>query len=313
MQLREFAQKIRLRDAFDGREGSRSKSVAPPTIRAPRAQTIRRSLVTALYAILALAPVAIAQEPKAKPDPVATPPVKEVSPEAPVKTLPGDATDPDPASILKKAEAACRSLKSVRYSVRTERIGATGAQRNLLEGSALVRGWKGDQPERFRYEMRFFPGGKDVPREVVLGYDGEVYYSIDASEKKVTAGPDSEGMGRYGLHWKRFAIDEFVRPRPFQDEISGSALEYRGPIKIGEEECDTVFVRYASGGGESVWYFSKKDHLPRRVDRKLRTNDGATVDHQWVATNLKTDANAGDEAFKLKVPEGFSRTDIPPK
>ncbi|GEM_PF-1428349 len=275
---------------------------------------VRRTVVVlVLGSMLAVAARVAAQEPPSKPDPATAPPSKEAAPESPVKTLPGDATEPDPTSILKRAEMSCRSLKSVRYSVRTERPGAAAAQRNLLEGTVLVRGWKDDLPERFRYEIRTYPGGGDVPNDIVLGYDGETYYSINPKEKKVTAGPERNGLGALGILRSRFAIDEFVRPRPYEDEIIAQKSEYRGSIKIGDEECESVFVKYLSGEQEAVWYFSKKDYLPRRVDRKRRSMDGATLDNTWVVTNLKIDAKAEDEAFKLRVPEGFTRVDVPPK
>lgn len=282
-------------------------------------KAVQRCRATALFGLsvwlgsaLSLSPSLAGQEPPVKPDPATAPTVKEATPEVPVKTLAGDAAQPDATTILKRAEAACRALTSIRYSVRTERPGATGAQRNLIDGTVLVRGWKGEHPERFRYEMRVYPK-IDAPKDIILGYDGEVYYAIDPQAKTVTAGPTPDGFGSLGLHWKRFGVDEFVRPRPFEDEIIARQAEYRGVLMLGDEECESVFVRYASAEQEAVWYFSKKDFLPRRVDRKLRSRDGATLDHQWVITNLKLDAHAGDEAFKLKVPEGFTRRDIPPR
>ena len=106
-----------------------------------------------------------------------------------------------------------------------------------------------------------------------------------------------------------FAMREFSHPTPFADEMSGDLLKLVGTEKIGDEECHRVRVVYSSGRGEVFWCFSKKDRLPRRVERILRRESAAAAAYTLTLTELVVDPELPDNPFGLVVPEGFTRTD----
>ena len=75
---------------------------------------------------------------------------------------------------------------------------------------------------------------------------------------------------------------EYIHPRPFSDEINAEKAVMKGTTKVGDEECYQIHVVYRNArGAEAMWYFSKKDFLPRRVDRIRPGQDGGQ-EHQVV-------------------------------
>ena len=95
---------------------------------------------------------------------------------------------------------------------------------------------------------------------------------------------------------------------PFTDELTGQKALLLGTETVGGEVCDHVLVVYAKGQ-EAEWYFSKRDNLPRRVDRIVKNAEGATAKRIRTITNLVVDPQLPDDTFKVKVPEGFEKTD----
>ncbi len=54
---------------------------------------------------------------------------------------------------------------------------------------------------------------------------------------------------------------------------------YEGTKKIGDQECDVIYVVYnVAQAPHARWYFSKEDHLPRRVDRIIGGRGGDSDD-----------------------------------
>ena len=102
---------------------------------------------------------------------------------------------------------------------------------------------------------------------------------------------------------------EFVVPEPFGDEIRGLSQTLRGTKKIGEEDCYEIAVAYADAVQEAVWCFSKKDFLPRAVQRFMPLPNGKRGGEEWVLTNLVVDPELTEDAFAFKLPSGYQRTE----
>ena len=91
---------------------------------------------------------------------------------------------------------------------------------------------------------------------------------------------------------------------------SSKRLSKKGITKIGDEECYEINVVYARSQGEATWFFSKKDFLPRRVDRVVtRQAGGEKATTQLIVTDLVVNPKFPDDPFKLVVPEGYAKTD----
>lgn len=222
-----------------------------------------------------------------------------------------DSTPNKAVEILRKADAAAKAVKLVRY--KATRL-ATGwlAERvpPSVEGTAVIKGECPDmRPVNFRYEAKFTVGESNETKEVTAGSDGDVTFLIDPSVKTVYADIDPAVVGTDGSIAGSIAMIEYCHPTPFNDEINAQKTELKGMTKIGDENCYEIHVIYSMAQQEATWYFSERDFLPRRVDR-IRTNAGGQkASTQLTLTDVVVDPKFKRDPFKLVVPEGFTKTD----
>lgn len=214
----------------------------------------------------------------------------------------------DPVEILKKADAACKAVDYVQYTASVKGEGAFGSSPKA-SGTIVLKGWNNGRAAQSRIEAKIErPDSSDV-REVTVGSDGKTYFLIDAKEKKVYEDIDPAVIGSSGRGVGLLAMGEYVHPEPFSDEIKGTKQELKGSTKVGDEDCYEIHVTYTEGGQEATWYFSKKDFLPRRVDRFRQTPTGEKGSSQLIVTKLTVDPKLDKDPFKLVVPEGFTKID----
>lgn len=216
--------------------------------------------------------------------------------------------------ILKKVDAAAKAVKAVSYHGRIEEAGRFCSTLSLVEGDVLMVGdGVRPQPSKCRVASRTKLVGSDQVREMTIAYDGETVWVLDATDKKAyqSTEPDVLGpVGKSALAW--LMMIEFVHPTPFSDEINAEKAELKGETKVGDEECYHIHVKYRDARGlESAWYVSKKDYLPRRVDRLRPTLEGDMSVRTLIVTDLVVDPELTDGSFKLVVPEGFEMAEGP--
>jgi outer membrane lipoprotein-sorting protein len=215
----------------------------------------------------------------------------------------------DPVEILKKADAACKAVNAAQYKATYKSTGPAAMQRPEVEGTALITGWANNAPEKYRIEAKIKQPNSTEVRNIVIGSDGQEYYLIDHDNKKVYADIDRMVIGRTGAPAIALVTPEFLHPTPFTDEINAEKQELRGSKTIGGEDCYEVYVKYTGGQLQSVWCFSKKDFLPRARQNTFKAQDGSDASAQGVLTDLVPDPKLSPDAFKLKVPEGYTKVD----
>lgn len=241
-----------------------------------------------LYAMIGLAlvtPPAIAQEEAEKKD------------EAPNQAV----------EILKKADAATKAVKLVRYDAKVEANGAAASQVPTLEGNAVLsEDGKDESANKYRVHAKGKLPGSDDTIEFTAGTDGETYFLIDPAEKTVYQDVDPEVLGMRGRAASTLIMREYIHPTPFSDEINADKAELKDDEKIGEEDCYVIHVVYKNAAAEAIWSFSKKDYLPRRVVRVFPNGAG-----QMILTLTKVDINPSfvKSPFEPEVPEGYTKTD----
>jgi hypothetical protein len=221
------------------------------------------------------------------------------------------ATDKNKAiDILKKADAAASAVKVVRYDAKFEPVGWLTDFADPVEGRVVLGGEYFRQVERFRYDVKVKGSGSSEKRRLSIGSDGNTYYLIDHDKKTVLVGTDGDRVLSGVSRWvRRFGMVEFVHPTPFSYEITADLVELQETRKIGDQECYQIHVVYADNVGEAVWFFSKKDYLPRRVDRiRYNRQSGEKGILRSTLTNLTADPKFIDDPFKLRVPEGYTKT-----
>ncbi len=215
----------------------------------------------------------------------------------------------DATEILKKADEASKAVDSVKYTAKAKGLGADEAKMPTVEGTVYLHGFKNNGPEKARYEGKVtIPEG--TPQEYIMGADGKEYFLIDPSKKIAYVDIDQQVVGRSGRMLGLLTMAEYVHEKPFSDEIGGVKKELKGSEKVGTEDTYHVYVKYAQEGQEADWYFSKKDFLPRRVDRHIPGRDGAPPGgRQLVVTSLTVAPKSDKDPFKFELPEGYTKSD----
>lgn len=232
---------------------------------------------------------------------------KDVAADAPKN----DAAHKEAVEILKKVDDATKAVKAVRYNATAQGTGAAAARAPRAEGKVLMSGKDEQGTPKFRVEAKVQPPDSGEAKEYTAGHDGNLFYLIDPSKKMVYADIDAQILGGAGRNMGGLLMREFSHPTPFSDEINSVRAEIKGSKKIGDQDCYEILVVYREKPQplEAIWYFSKKDYLPRRVDRLVTNAAGEKGAAELSITDLIVDPKTADDAFKLVVPDGFEKTD----
>ena len=212
--------------------------------------------------------------------------------------------------ILRKVDAACKAIHSVKYDTEFKLTGADAAQLGMFKASVIASGWAHGEPEKYYIDAEFQEPGSTETRKVTLGTDGDMYFAIDHQTKTAHEDIDPAVMGRMRQVFGLAMVIEYLHDTPFNDEINARSQELVDDKDIGGEDCYGVRVVYQREGSfNTTWYVSKKDFLPRsRVDSATRP-DGAQVGRVRTMTNVVADPKLDEDTFKLKLPEGYTKTD----
>lgn len=218
----------------------------------------------------------------------------------------------DPLEIVKKADAAAKAVKAVRYNVTFEGIGSAKARVPRADGTVVLSGWGTDYPKMFRIDARYKNRRDPDVREATLGSDGQQFYLIDHKSKKAHVGRNWSVWGGNANIAQAMLTNEFAYPEPFGDEINGEKHELKGSKMIGDEDCYEVYVKYAVANAEAIWCFSKKDLLPRsRYDLTGSPSSPEEGGQLRIMTEVEVDPALSTDAFKFVVPEGYTQTEHP--
>ena len=211
-------------------------------------------------------------------------------------------------AILKRADDATKAVKLIRYDARWEGTGWVESRTWKLDGTVIAGKGGDDKPQVFLIVLAAQAPRSSEKREYTAGFDGTTYFMIDTKRSLVYVGTNGTAMGQGGRVAQALAMIEFTHSTPFTDELTGQKALLMGTKTIGGEECHHVLVVYKNGQ-EAEWYFSKKDNLPRRVERIVKNSAGETAKRIRTITNLVVDPQLPEDTFKVKVPEGFKKTD----
>ncbi len=216
----------------------------------------------------------------------------------------------DPTEILKKADEACKAVKFVKYTATAKPTGADESRLPGVNGTVIFKGLKNGRPEKFYYELKAKQSGSEETTHIIAGSDGNEFYVIDPSKKTAYVDIDQEVLGSIGHNvTPLITMGEYANDKPFDDEINGEKKELKGTTKVGDEECYEIYVKYTGQGQEANWFFSKKDFLPRRVERKFAAREGREASGRLlIVTSLSVDPKFDKDPFKFELPEGYTKS-----
>ncbi|MGD2110235.1 MAG: DUF2092 domain-containing protein [Phycisphaerae bacterium] len=213
----------------------------------------------------------------------------------------------DPVDILRRADEAVKAVTSVRYDVDYRGLGAVREQVPTATGSVVMSGWAFNMPDKFRCEGQVRRVGSGDRVKLTVGTDGQTYFLLDHRLKRGYVGTGPAVSGSTGRAVEHLIMKEFVYPTPFSDEINGRDHKLLGTKTVGGEACYEVAVTYSGINQEAVWCFSKKDLLPRSVQRSRLMLTGKKGTEEWVLTNLVVGPEVEDDTYAFKLPTGYRR------
>ncbi|MBU0718719.1 MAG: hypothetical protein KJ749_10760 [Planctomycetes bacterium] len=213
--------------------------------------------------------------------------------------------------IMKKAEQAAKKIKLARYTAEYKATGWVTKHVPHVEGTAVI----GEPSEydllRFFAEIKLTPYDTKETTQVSAGCDGDLSYLIDHQAKMVYADIDPAVLGAHERDIQRLLVREFVAEEPFADELKAKKMELQDEVQVGDEKCHQVRVELQPGRA-AIWSFSKKDLLPRRIERVYANREDPEAEPGTTTltlTNLVAETKFRIEPFKLAVPPGFTKTD----
>jgi outer membrane lipoprotein-sorting protein len=218
---------------------------------------------------------------------------------------------PDPIEILKKVDAAIKAVSAVSYTAKSTPSGIAVNFVSPAEGSAVLVGWNEawGMPEKFRVHLETTPPGSDEQVELTGGGDGDMFFLIDHTSKKVYEDMDPNVLGSSGNTLQAFGMREFVHSHPFDDEIGAETVKYEGVETVGGEECHKIFIDYGQGGQKSTWLFGTSDYLPRRRVQHFTIPEQGDGTLAIEVTKLEINPEIDPSVFRLVRPEGFEQID----
>ena len=249
----------------------------------------------------------VAMKPEAPAEPASEPTAEAT--ESVAETAETEMEDSEAVKLLKKVDAAIKAVRSVRYKSTAKPHGVVTNFISASEGQGIMSGWSGNGPEKFFGHVKATKPGTGEPMEVAGGGDGKTYFLIDHQAKKVYQDMDPGVMGSSRNALRSIGMAEFVHPAPFDDEIGAETAEIQGTETVAGTLCHKVHVVYRGGGGESTWYFSTEDLLPRRRIRHFDIPGQGQGTLEITITDLEIDPEVDAETFQVKLPEGYEKVD----
>jgi hypothetical protein len=214
----------------------------------------------------------------------------------------------NPKEILAKAAVAVKKVKHAQYQARYQGTGWFKAYTPHLEGTAIIGEASKYDIVRFRVEVRMTPARAFETIELIAGSDGEIFYVIDPQKKLVYADADEAVLGTRARDPRRVLMYTFVSEDPLASLLEAEEIELREDLEIAGEPCFQIHVPRPDDR-DVTWCLSKNDLLPRRVESQIKSPWNAIGTTQLEIHDLIVDTACQPEAFKLTVPEGFTRTD----
>jgi len=216
---------------------------------------------------------------------------------------------PEALEILKKADQAIKAVHSVRCQIVTRSTGFAERFAPSNEGATVMVGWTGNIPEMFYADLEIKQQDSDEMGHLTGGGNGDTFFVIDHATKKGYEDMDPSVMGSAGRTLRGAGMIEFVHDAPFDDELEAHTVELEGEQTIDGQPCYQIHVVYAGGQGESTWYFSKKDYLPRRRVRHLSRPGMGEGTIETSVSRLELNIEPEANLFLMDLPEGYERVD----
>ncbi len=220
----------------------------------------------------------------------------------------------DARAVLEQATAALRAVQAVRYEAVGQAEGVLAQQIPSAQGTVTIVQVEGADFPKLRIDAQVTRAKESQSARVELVSDGKTVTLVDHGQKRYARADLPAGQSLLS-NVQSILLGEFAAAQALERDTNGSTLKYVGSERAANLECDVIAAARGNPGSETRWWFAKKDHFPRRVQRVLGSPLGqTTLTTSLTALDAKPDVQ--DDLFRLEKPEGFadvSQTLNPPK
>lgn len=216
----------------------------------------------------------------------------------------------DPKAIVRAAQEALKKVRLVRYHAEIQGKGWIAKRVPSISATVIVGERSQYDIDQFRCEAKITEDGSEEIIQLTAGCDGDVYFLIDPSTKTVYEDMDPAVLGKHGRNAQRPVLGAFAESDPLAELLESEDLVYKGTTDVAGEPCHEISAP-GDFPKETLWAFSTKDSLPRRVIRIYPNRGDGPEDGETVMTLTKIEVNPKIKGnpFKLAVPKGFTKTD----
>ncbi len=222
----------------------------------------------------------------------------------------GEGTSDEAREILQKADKALKKVKLVSYDFEFKGTGGIAPRVRAVSGKMIMGKPSEEGVGRFRCDGEMENPSSLTPFKLTVGADGDNFYLVDHDKKLAYEDMDPAVLGRRGRRLMQVFFQGFVTDEPLESALAAEKIELRESVSLDGEDCYQVFVEH-NPPPHVAWFFSKTDFLPRRWKR-VAVKTGETEEYgswQYTFTNIVANPDLKPEAFKLKVPEGYTKID----
>ena len=222
----------------------------------------------------------------------------------------GDGAKQDPKAIVQEAQEALKKVSLVRYRAEIQGKGWVAKRVPRINATVIVGARSQHDIDQFRCDVQIKEDGSEEMMRLTAACDGDIYCLIDPSTKTVYQDMDPAVLGKHGRNTQRPVLGAFAEPDPLAELLESGELSYKGTTDVVGEPCHEISIP-GKFPKETLWAFSTKDSLPRRVRRIYPDRDGGPEDGETVMTltNVEVNPKIQGNPFKLTVPKGFTKTD----
>jgi len=215
----------------------------------------------------------------------------------------------DPRAVLNDAISALKALRAVRYEATGSVEGVLAAQLPNISGRVTIVAASGTDFPKLRIDAQVTRSKETTSQRMELASDGKTVVLVDHGQRTYTQLDLPTGQALLSNFIGVF-VSDFASRAPLEREARASSLRYLGREWAGKDECDVLHAVFPTENVESRWWFSRKDHLPRRIQRIINSPLGPTTLTISIAM-LDTAPTVREEDFRLDKPDGFTETSRP--
>lgn len=223
--------------------------------------------------------------------------------------FPGPRDEPRAVDVLEASRAAFLELGSVQYGFELVTSGAAKSTTAGMEGLARLLAADGDGgPYHFMAGTLIPTDAAQQPLEFTVARVGDIYQVSNRAERVLFLAKGRSVGSRMISFTDPVLLENFISKKPFEVAGDGADISLDGTAEVAGELCD-VLVIPGRRGLLARWFIARSDHLPRVVEREVKTPQGAGL-IRLELSGLKLDPELEPRDFKLRAPPGWRTVDV---